>query len=134
MDRLSDELEKAKDRFRHLEKKEKDGAVNNRDLRDELEKTKNKLGQYELMNMENELLLEERLKLVKTLTHDLKEAREELEDLKINKTAQDKKYEFKEQSFKEQFEKLNEKYQQSEAERQKSLYELNNKLAELGEI
>ena len=86
------------------------------------------------MNMENELLLEERLKLVKTLTHDLKEAREELEDLKINKTAQDKKYEFKEQSFKEQFEKLNEKYQQSEAERQKSLYELNNKLAELGEI
>lgn len=46
----------------------------------------------------------------------------------------EKRIEFKENTFKEQLQKLTEKYQQSEAERQKATFELNNMLTEFENI
>ena len=63
--------------------------------------------------MENQSVLEEKDKMIRSLQSELKAYEEQLSDLKISLNTQSKRIEFKESSFKEQLAKLNDKYQQS---------------------
>lgn len=53
-----------------------------------------------------------------------------VEEIKVNSSMQEKKIDYRENAFAEQVKKVNEKYQQSESERQKIMVEMNNMLTE----
>ena len=59
---------------------------------------------------------------------ELKQIKWELEDLKANTNAREKRLELKENIFNEQMKKLSEKYSHSDSERQKATVHLNNLL------
>lgn len=59
------------------------------------------------------------------MQNQLKLYEEEISDLKININTQQKRIQLKQLSLKDQLNKLNEKYAQSEIERQKAVMDLN---------
>ena len=83
-------------------------------MKDDVSKKREKNNQHEEFRLETHLLLEEKEKIMKEMQIQMKKYEEEISDLKISLNTQQKRVEFKENTNKEQFSKLNEKYQQSE--------------------
>jgi DNA repair exonuclease SbcCD ATPase subunit len=113
LNQMINENEGLKETTRNLQRKEKEHLQTIKELREELERKKEKNYFHEFNKMESQSLMDEKEKLVKELQGQLKQREDEIENLKINLNTQHKRIELKETSLKDHLNKLNDKYVQS---------------------
>lgn len=84
-----------------------------KEAREESERNKAKYLQSETLKNESEIVLADRERSVKEALAEVKRLEEKAQDLNVQLGNQQKRVEFKENSYQEQLRKMNEKYSQS---------------------
>lgn len=82
------ELSNVKERNKNLERKERQQVGQIKELKDQVEKLRNKSMSSESMNFEVKIELEEKEKLIRIYNDEIKNLKEQIEDQKISLNMQ----------------------------------------------